>query len=281
MTRSVSGFYRKYCLPLVGLARAATGVHAPLPRFLIIGVGRSGTSSLYQTLLQHPQIARPYVKELKFFNRHYPLGMRWYRSMLMRDHLRRGAPAITFEATANYFSQVACAARIARWLPDTKLVLLWRNPADRAISSYYFQTSGMMTRPSPIERFLNDEMDFLDGLLDRPWGSIYEQSQRKLGGIVCATGGLYAHALKHWLQFIPHERFLFLRSEDYFADQTGTANRVFRFVGAAPFEVTNGIHEHRGSYPPTDAALYARLTAFYRNANRDLTELAGDELRWD
>jgi hypothetical protein len=63
-----------------------------------------------------------------------------------------------------------------------------------------------------------------DNLLDLAGHSQFEP-------VVCA------HKLEHWLCHVPRERFLFLRSEDDYADQNATATQVFQFVGAPPFAV--------------------------------------------
>ncbi len=116
MKRVAQKLSRRSRLPLAGLYRAATGARAPLPRFLVVGNGRSGTGSLYRTLVRHPRIAAPYTKELNFFTTHFFLGTRWYRAMLDRDRTRADTPPITFEATPSYFWRPHVAGRIARLL---------------------------------------------------------------------------------------------------------------------------------------------------------------------
>ena len=50
-----------------------------LPNFIIFGVSRSGTTSLYQYLSQHPNIEPCAVKETRFFDMYYERGTNWYR----------------------------------------------------------------------------------------------------------------------------------------------------------------------------------------------------------
>src|SRR5215831_18496905 len=79
-----------------------------LPDFIVIGAQKSGTSSMFSYLRQHPQVARPMHKEIYYFDRHYSRGLSWYlcnfpaRATLDRRADRDGRRHVTFEATATY-----------------------------------------------------------------------------------------------------------------------------------------------------------------------------------
>ena len=264
---------------VAGCWRAATGARAPLPSFLIPGMGRSGTTTLTKVLLQHPQIVAPYTKQLDFFTNYYVLGLRWYRAMLDRDQAPMQAPPITFDAT-HFITRPEAARRVARLLPDTKLIVLLRNPADLVISRYHHRNRRSGTA-SAMERRLTDEIAFFEPLLELPFQEILVRARRYPRRPTTCHNGLYAHILAHWLQHVPRERFMIIRSEDFYADQKRTADRIFRFVDAPPFETTGTIHENRGAYDPPDPALYQRLTAFFKKANHNLVDLAGAEFHWD
>lgn len=272
--------YRVNRRRLIGVRRALMGARAPLPGFLIIGAQKAGTSSLFATVAQHPRIAPPYVKELNFFGGHFVMGKWWYRAMLDRDRAQSDPPPITFEATPSYFSRPAVVARIEQMLPETKFVLMLRRPVDRAVSNYYYLGEKGIRLP-PIERVLIDEAEFIEPFLDRPWPEIAARLQQfRPGGSIC-VGSLYAPAFEYWLSRFPRERFLVVRSEDYFADQQDTADRIFRFINVPAFKLPQQFHILRGSYAPLDPETYARLDAFFRRANHNLPDLAGDEFHWE
>ena len=63
--------YRTYC--------NFAGPFHILPDFIIFGVSRSGTTSLYQYLSQHPNIEPSVVKEPRFFDMYFDRGINWYR----------------------------------------------------------------------------------------------------------------------------------------------------------------------------------------------------------
>src|SRR5215469_18520190 len=114
-----------------------------MPHFIVIGAQKSGTSSMFSYLKQHPQILRPIYKEPYFFDRQYHRGLGWYGSnfpsqrQVNRLNDRHGRPHLTFEATATYIFDENVPSRIARDLKTRKFILLLRNPADRVISAYW------------------------------------------------------------------------------------------------------------------------------------------------
>src|SRR5207244_9402765 len=95
----------------------ATASVRPLPNFLILGAQKAGTTALYAYLRWHPQITGPSFKEVSFFDRHYARGERWYRAHL--PVRRRG---LVGEASPSYLFHPLAPERVARMLPDARLV---------------------------------------------------------------------------------------------------------------------------------------------------------------
>jgi Sulfotransferase family len=152
----------------------------PLPNFLIVGTGKAGTTSLYHYLCQHPQIYMSPVKEPGYFapeiragnlseamRRHVALQSQSLPAVLndakpckpygwiaaeWEDYVRlfrraNGAKAIG-EATAAYLWSATAAANIHARLPDAKIVMILRDPAERAFSQYLHQLSVGLTSAS-------------------------------------------------------------------------------------------------------------------------------------
>jgi hypothetical protein len=149
-----------------------------LPNFFVVGAGKAGTTSLYQYLRQHPQIYMSPVKEPCYFAselraeylsrdfaRHVkrqtrelprylddnlpvePLG--WLVSE-WDDYLRlfqkvREEKAIG-EATASYLWSETSAANIRARVPGARIVIILRDPAERAFSQYMHQLAEGLTR---------------------------------------------------------------------------------------------------------------------------------------
>lgn len=105
----------------------------PLPTFVIAGSQKCGTTSLAATLRQHRQVHVPRPKEVHFFDHHFARGLEWYADQFSpRDHhLQIG------EATPAYLDHPLAVQRLARTLPEARVVILLRNPVDRAYSHYW------------------------------------------------------------------------------------------------------------------------------------------------
>jgi hypothetical protein len=118
-----------------------------LPTFLIIGCGRSGTTSLYRYLRQHPQIFMCPVKEPSYFSWTDEMartgeGVPWYdtsvKTLAAYEALFSGVTSETAigEASPRYFFSPQAPERIHRLIPDARLVAILRHPAERAHAVY-------------------------------------------------------------------------------------------------------------------------------------------------
>ena len=130
------------------LPRLVTAPQHALPDFLLLGAQKAGSTSLYVHLMQHPQIIGVARKELHFFDYKSALGSWWYRTNfptkaeMAQRSAALGKPVLTGEASPYYLFHPHAARRIARLLPDVKLIALLRNPVDRAFSHYHHEVRG-------------------------------------------------------------------------------------------------------------------------------------------
>ena len=108
-----------------------------LPNFLIIGAGKSGTTSLWHLLNEHPDIYMSPDKEPNFFNKdeNYNKGLDWYQHLFRRAKNQKAIG----EASNNY----SCCGifkntvkRIKKTLPHVKIIYITRNPLKRAESEW-------------------------------------------------------------------------------------------------------------------------------------------------
>ncbi len=106
--------------------------------FLIIGAQKSGTTSLFKYLNQHPDIAMPADKEAPYFTNDelYSAGWQHY----LENYFTGYDPGLLWgTASPQYMSDLRAAERITRDLPDTRLIAILRNPIERAYSHYLMQ----------------------------------------------------------------------------------------------------------------------------------------------
>src|SRR5215470_750369 len=127
-------------------ARRATASARALPDFLIIGAQKAGTTSLYAYLTAHRDVRPAGRKEVHYFDLGFTagaeLGEGWYRSMfplrarLALDGRRTGRPVRTGEASPYYLFHPAAPQRAAALVPEARLLVLVRDPVERAWSHY-------------------------------------------------------------------------------------------------------------------------------------------------
>jgi hypothetical protein len=255
------------------------------PDFLIVGAQRCGTTSLFRDLAEHPAVVPPlFQKGIHFFDMHYGHGPRWYRghfpvrALAERRVARTGARPVTGEASPYYVFHPLAPARIARDLPGVKLVLLLRDPVERAFSAHRQETArGFETEP--FERALDLEPVRLAGevekmLADPAYVSFSHQHHAYL------ARGHYAEQVARLFDLVGRDRVLVLDSAAFFETPEQVWERVLAFLGLPPWRpATFGQHNARPSRP-LPAQLRARLDDYFAPHDERLAELLGEVPSW-
>lgn len=251
-------------------ARRLTPGARTMPHFIVIGAQKSGTSSMFSYLRQHPQILRPIFKEPYFFDRHYHRGLHWYGSnfptqrTVGRLNDRHGRSHLTFEATATYVFDEKVPARIASDLTTRKFVLLLRNPVERAISAYWH------ARRMGIEsRSLEDAMK-----------SEIEGKKRPGGRPGYLPRGIYHEAVSRWQTTFSPQDLLILQSETMFADPRTAMTAVFSFLDLPQPATIDYAPQNVGTYRERDAEVRQTLGDFYRPHNDRLNSISRTQFNW-
>lgn len=249
-----------------------------LPDFIVIGVVRGGTTSLYDNLSKHPCIYSAAYDELGFFDSNFELGVNWYKS-LFPSVLRKKISQLkrrcfmTYDVTPFYIYNEAAAKRIASLLPKVKIVALLRNPVDRAYSNYYLGVRDGVEKMS-FEDAVAVEMEELkekESLsLDR-----YDQTRSYI------VKGFYAEQLKIWFELFPKEQMLLLASEDFAREPIKIMNQIFEFLKLPPFEVRNFEKTNLGKYTPMKDDTRRLLTDYFRPHNEKIYRVIGRDFDWD
>ena len=202
----------------------------PLPDFLIAGVPKAGTTALHAALAPHPGLYLSPVKEPKFFlsdgppPRHGgPGDVQTYQEHVWRredyEALFARAPegALLGEATPFYLHDLESHARIKALVPQARLILLLRDPVDRAHSNWtHLWNAG-----------LEPEADFLAACRAEPariaagWAQFWHY----------AGLGLYGRQIEHLYRHFPREQVLLLRYRELKDDPAATLDRVCAFLG--------------------------------------------------
>ncbi|MCX5925453.1 MAG: sulfotransferase domain-containing protein [Candidatus Dependentiae bacterium] len=242
------------------------------PDYLIIGVQKAGTTALYNYIIKHPKIVSAKQKEAHFFdlNQRFNKGIEWYKNQL---NYSAGLDKMVYgEASPRYFSPVAPLAleRIYSLFPHTKLIVLLRDPVERAWSHYKMQW-----RRGNEGKKLGTQESFEYELINRP---------------DLLLRGLYADLFKRWFAYFPRNQFLIIKSEDLRANPDKIVNQVFSFLGLEEYHldsyelynvgsnVRDGIEHH---YPEFKEETRLRLVDYFKPRNKELEELLGMQFNWD
>jgi hypothetical protein len=267
-------------------ARPTAGLRV-LPGYLIIGAQRAGTTSLHRYLTQHPAVGTMLrTKGVHFFDSpDYVKGMAWYaahfpsRSYGWWVRRRTGAALLTGEASPYYLFHPSVPARVATQLPGVKLIVLLRDPVQRAYSHYQHEVArGFETLG--FEEAIEREPERLTGeaerLLADPLATSFSHQHHSY-----LARGFYAEQLTAWWAHVPAEQMLVLSSERFFADPAAAFRRVLDFLGLPPFTPSAYERHNAHTYGRMGQGVRQRLAAYFREPNRRLYAALGSDLGWD
>lgn len=270
-------------------AKALTLPTSPLralPDYLIIGTQRGGTTSLYNYLVQHPQVYPLFFKKgIHFFDTHYSRGFAWYRShfptVMYRQYVKkaRGYDLLAGEGSPYYIFHPHAPLRIAERLPHVKLIAMLRDPVERAFSHYQHEVArGFETLP--FEEAIEREPERMDGELERMKAdpSYYSFSHQHHTYL---ARGLYVEQLQVWHSLFPREQMLILKSEDFFSDTDDVFKQVLRFLGLPGWSLPSYARHNARRYAGLNEQTRRRLAAYFTEPNRRLYEYLGVDLRWE
>ncbi len=266
---------------LIVLARRAPGRECLLPSFLVIGGQRCGTSNLYELLSRHPLIGAALFKEVHYFDIKYDRGESWYAAHFPKicdGEDSKASPRITGEATPYYMFHPHVHQRVARHLPDVKLIAILRNPVMRAYSHYQMEVRDGCEK-LPFEEAIEREDERVAPDLERLTEDedYYGFNHQHFTYI---SRGHYAEQLERWLTAFPRDRFLVLKSEDFFAEPDETLQRVFRFLGVPQCKFPDLTPNQKyPKYPKITDATRRKLEDYFASHNERLHQLFG--LEWN
>ena len=258
-----------------------------MPDFIIIGAAKCGTSSLYQYLIQHPNIKSAFQKEPSFFNKYFDKDLTWYRSNFPIHR----QDFITGEASPGYISYPPAPQRIAKLIPSVKLILLLRNPVDRACSFYYHKLKFLgnkdplsfeeAIKQEPIRLNLNSELRKIiddEKCYNR---EDYYYLHKKYYHHTYLCNSIYIDYIKHWLRFFPKKQLLILKSEDLFEDPRATYARVLEFLNLPEWDLKKYKKYNPNQYQKMDSATRDYLIDYFKPHNKMLYEYLGTNFNWD
>lgn len=263
----------------------ATSRFRMAPSFLVLGGQRCGTTTIFQSLADHPQVLRPPVeKGTDYYSLHHDRGLDWYRGHFP---LRRVAELVTprdvdpvaFEACTYYLFHPLAAERIAEDFPDMRLVAMLRDPVIRAWSAYKHELArGFETEPD-FRRALDLEPERLAGEVERMirepgYASFAHRHHAYL------TRGQYVEQLERVFDHFPREQVHVMDSEAFFAHPADEFGALLDFLGLAAWQPDRFEQLNARPSAPMPAAVRRRLERHYAPYDERLTSLLGRTPAW-
>lgn len=195
-------------------------MHDNLPTFLIIGAAKSGTTSIFQWLCEHPEVFVPATKEINYFawsddeaerkvhdrytiTKFHAKTLDEYKALFSGMSNEKAAG----EGSPMYMTSPVAHENIRRHIPDAKLIVALRNPADRAISSYFMNIG------------LGKEKRSIDEVFSRPEQEYY------------VYAGEYRRLLEHYYELFPREQIRVVLFDELTADPLSVMHELCQYVG--------------------------------------------------
>lgn len=232
------------------------------PNLFIVGAPKAATTSIAKVLSTHPDIFLPYEKEPNHFifeNDQFAPGFHYTEVVAISDeeeYLKMFEGKETFkyrcDASTSYLQYTNAAENIKRKVPDAKIVIILRNPIERAFSHYYFH-----------RKLLAEPMETFEKALEA-------EEKRKKNNFwkhyLYVNTGMYFEQVRNYLDVFGKESVLVLFYEELFGNPSFFYSRILNFLKVKPFESMNyKVHLYRTRKTVSDSYV---LNAFECLENR-------------
>ena len=240
---------------------------------LVIGAQRSGTTYLHSLLDAHPEItmARPTYPEPKVFcdPARSAKGLQWYRETYFGhavDELLLG------DKSTSYLEDSEAPARARQMLGEAQVLVILRNPVQRAVSNWRFSTdNGLEERP--LETALRENLT-----QQTPW----DPHLTAVSPFAYLERGRYIDYLTPWMSAFPDTVHVLFLPE--LVEDEATAERLWKTLGVGPGNraehPTGPVNENEGEPPTLSRELLGTLESYFEVSNRALSAHLGRSLPW-
>ena len=225
----------------------------PLPDFVIIGAQKGGTSALFEMLSQHPRVSPSIIKEVHYFDLNYFRGEQWYRR-----HFPPVEGRLSGEASPYYLFHPAVPGRLKAAIPQARLIVILRDPVERALS-HYFHALRRGQETLPLLEALEAEDRRLAGAaddLDRPDRTSF--AHRHFSYVARSR---YPEQIERWRAEFDDSQILLLSNRDLRQSPDPTFARACEFLGLPVIPAPGLAREIGGEKPEVPAAARDFLNA--------------------
>lgn len=253
------------------------------PSFVSIGPARSGTTMLADYIMQHPCVVLPLAKEIRLYGpKLRVLQAQFPKLSEQREVEKQHGVAITgicIPVVPNLLATYVLKTVV----PDPKVIIILRNPVERLFAHWRWEML-------QAARFLDDPL--WAGFPDFQEVARAElEAARSYGasGLAILTGAgcggflkdsIYLPFLKALFRQFDRSSALIIDSNDFFANTSAVAKRVYAFLGLPEYEPVPLTVRNAGLPGEMDPATRERLAAFFEPLNRELFDYIGEDFGW-
>ena len=242
---------------------------------------KSGTTSLFHCLSQHPELVPAFRKEVHYFDRNVYFGGRianlsWYRSHFP---IRAMIPSrsLVYEATPKYLCFEPSAKRISEAIPNARLVMSLRNPSKRAIS-HYFHTRCTPPDPESLHVAMSEDVTHCEA-----FGATGDEASGTPDYTSYVGRGIYRPQIERFLKYFDRTNLHVIESQQFFETPAPVLADLFEFLGVRSdvqirdLSARNVSKRKQLVWPRT----LKLLDDFFRPHNERLFELIGKRYDWN
>lgn len=238
-----------------------------LPDFFIIGAAKSGTTTLFDMIVSHPDVCGiPDVKtkEPWYFGTS-SLSLKWYRCLFP---IRKNGK-LACDASTSLLPSLLAPVQISYVLPNTKFIAILRDPVNRALSHYEYDRRRGINVPTSFERAIELEHTHKENDVSTvPQFFTYK------------WWGHYAEQLERWFSVFDRNQFLIFTTEELQADRQKVADKIFSFLNLSDHNIANVKNSNTGKYIDMRPETRHMLVEYYRPHNERLYNLLGRRFDW-
>ena len=243
--------------------------------FIIAGWPKTGSTSLHNYLIQHPNLEGPWTKELHFFSYGYNKGIDYYHSNF---RFKKNREILHFESSINYILHPSSMKRINQYNPEMKIIICLRNPID-LVYSYYTQ----MKKAEEIQSFedvIKDNDDRKKLHLARLENNIYNYVIQPIL-IPYLYFAEYSTHLKKAFSEIPQERFFFVDSNALKNNTQKTVDGIFEFLGLEKKEINLKVLNSNEYKEKMLSETRQKLKEYFAPFNEELEIMLSRKFNWE
>ena len=207
-------------------------------------------------------------------------SIEWYRAYFPTKVYKNFKKLTVGEQTATYLFHPLIPKRIHTTIPNAKLIVVLRNPVDRAYSHYKHQVREGIEKRT-FEEAIKSELKRIEICKNN---SEYKINNDDFSNHVIFSylrHGIYVDFIKAWMEFFTKEQFLILPTYDLNNNRAKFLKQVFDYLNVQNFEIKDVERQNVGEYKKLDKSMRKFLVDYYRPHNERLFKLLEKNFDWD